>query len=335
MVMTGFSSALPMGSGAGFGGDAPEMAAAEAATHGISTVVAGAVTALQSACPRGPSAPCYVAVRTAPPLRRPITLRRKDKEQKDMYCHRFVSGSSLTSLEPIAIPPAPGGGGGGTGVLCLRSKRVTAAVQTAATSTVVLAWDPEPPPPEAEGHPHAAGRRHVSCLAIVDVPGMRVRTAVAVEWSSAVLYDSKTGSVVTVSFSGSQTLVVDELDATTLKPRWRYRLPLSVAWLVHAPRVSDGYLIFVGSEQPFIGTVFSVDLVNAELYEQDPPAVLAGRPTPPRRRLPRSRFVERLGSEARLGADMAGRCDTAEAPDLARVPRDRSGPAPTAGKGAG
>lgn len=73
----------------------------------------------------------------------------------------------------------------------------------------------------------------------------------------------------------------------------RYSIPISVTWLLHAPKMSDGYLLFLGSETPFVGSIFAVDLRRQMIYQQDPPT--AGPSQRPRRWvLPYNKFVERL-----------------------------------------
>lgn len=95
-------------------------------------------------------------------------------------------------------------------------------------------------------------------------------------------------------------------DPVTLAPQWKFRLPLSVGWLLRAPLVSGGFLLFVGSEEPFLGTIFAIDLRKQQVYEQDPPAPGGARRRPQRRRLPQSMVVERLtrspGVYSRLGS---------------------------------
>merc|ERR1712139_247093 len=71
----------------------------------------------------------------------------------------------------------------------------------------------------------------------------------------------------------------------------------SVGWLVRSARVSNGFLIFIGSEEPFIGTTFSIDLRNSQVYQQDPPRGRGSSRKPERRRLPRALVLERPASD--------------------------------------
>ena len=76
----------------------------------------------------------------------------------------------------------------------------------------------------------------------------------------------------------------------------RYAIPISVTWLLHAPKMSDGYLLFLGSEAPFVGSIFAVDLRRQMIYQQDPPTTAGAGPNQRPRRwvLPYNKFVERL-----------------------------------------
>merc|ERR1712224_544075 len=93
---------------------------------------------------------------------------------------------------------------------------------------------------------------------------------------------------------GSQVMLINQLDEETLTPRWTYRLPLTVAWLLRTPRLSNGYLNLIGAEDPFTGTMFTIDLMHAEVYQQPPPSPEAGEKKPLRRKLPRAMVVERV-----------------------------------------
>ncbi|CAJ1332802.1 unnamed protein product, partial [Effrenium voratum] len=128
------------------------------------------------------------------------------------------------------------------------------------SSELVVAWDPR-------GKGGASGRPF-SCLARVGFPSMSLLGSLSVDLVSSVIYDHSTGSILTLGFSGSQTIVVDQYSAT-LKPQLRYSIPISVAWLLHAPKMSDGYLLFLGSEAPFVGSIFAVDLQRQQIYQQD------------------------------------------------------------------
>lgn len=291
MVVTGLSRAVLAGDGDASAADKGGVLG----TPGVSAVLTGTVSPLPRECPKSNVTPCYVGVQRIPPSAMP-----RREEPWASACHRFVAGTSLSSMRPLVSHSNHSGG-----LLCTRSKNVHAAVATDANGTVALAWDPPfgRPRGTSDSTPVAGmsgsfSRMPFSCLATVSFPKMDIIAVAAIDWASTVLSDDASQSVITVGFSGTQTLVVNVYDTATLKPRWRYRLPLSVAWLLRAPRVSDGYLLFVGSEQPFIGTIFVVDLRNSEVYEQDPPPAANGRRRPRRRRLPRAMFVERISSNS-------------------------------------
>lgn len=314
MVVTGLSRTMSLGGSSGVTGVASQYgnAAGEALPAGVSAVVVGGTaTTLPAACPKGnATSPCYVGVQTLASQQAERALPRPPAG--DVVCHQFIAGGTLATMRPL-LPAAPGvaptaGAATATsagspaaayGVGCVRGEHIHAAVVSSVNDTVVVAWDP----PSSRSRLRGNSGRPVSCLASVSLSSMRPGPVVHVEWASTVLFDQRSSSIITVGFSGAQTLVAQQLDAATLQPRWRYRLPLSVAWLLHTPRVSDGFLIFVGSEQPFVGTIFVVDLRSSEIYEQDPPPTASGRRQPRRRRLPRAMFVESLvGNQAGLSA---------------------------------
>ncbi|CAK9030681.1 unnamed protein product [Durusdinium trenchii] len=171
--------------------------------------------------------------------------------------------------------------GSGTLPICKEAKEpCLVAVQR---GEVVLAWDPN----------RNDGSRPYSCLARVTFPQMQRLTTLAVDLVASVIYDRVTDSIITLGFSGSQTIIADQYQASTLKPQLRYSIPISVTWLLHAPKMSDGFLLFLGSETPFIGSIFAVDLRRQMIYQQDPPT---GGPNQRPRRwvLPYNKFVERL-----------------------------------------
>ncbi|CAE7253878.1 unnamed protein product, partial [Symbiodinium necroappetens] len=213
-------------------------------SSGVGSLVVGSA-ALRGACQGDLGAPCLVAVQRA------IGLAPKEG-QGLTACHRFVAGHTVASLAPL------------TGALCVKSSQIYAAMATATAnrSDVVLAWDPRD---------SRANSRPNSCLALVSFPSMQVMGSLAVDLASAVLHDKVTGSIIMLSFSPSQTIVADQYHAATLKPMLRYSIPISVAWLLHAPKMSDGYLLFLGSEAPFVGSIFAVDLRRQLIYQQDSP----------------------------------------------------------------
>lgn len=220
-------------------------------------------------------------------------------------CHRFVAGSSPEAMRPLHADANR------SQVLCVRSSsRIQAMVATRANGSTVLAWDA----------PLLRLRQQIRsrpCLAVVSLPDLRVGVSMLSESSAAtVLYDQGSNLFITVGFSSVQTIIVNAFDPVTLKHLWRYRLPLTVAWLLRAPKVSNGYLLFVGSEEPFLGTTFTIDLMKSQVYEQSPPSAGGGRRRPRRRRLPRSMVVERP-STSRTSSSLAG---TRGACTLAAVP---------------
>ena len=218
-------------------------------SSGVGSLVVGS-SALR-ACHGHGAAPCLVAVQRAAGLAPKEGLGQGG--QGLTACHRFVAGHTVASLAPL------------TGALCVKSSQIYAAMATATgnRSDVVLAWDPRD---------SRANSRPNSCLALVSFPSMQVMGSLAVDLASAVLHDKVTGSIIMLSFSPSQTIVADQYHAATLKPMLRYSIPISVAWLLHAPKMSDGYLLFLGSEAPFVGSIFAVDLRRQLIYQQDSPS---------------------------------------------------------------
>lgn len=278
--------------------------------HGLSAVIPDAVVAgLLESCPRPEDAAaepssrgsCYLGLQRVDDAPLPPPLAGKPSAA----CYRFVAGEALSAMAPLPLPKHAREGAGldgrATGYGCIMADRLDAAVPTASNSTVVLAWDPHLSRQQVQA---LRGSREsiTSCLSAVSVPSMASGPAVAVDGSTTVLFDRRSSSVVNVAFSATQSLVVEQFDSTSLRLRWRYRLPLSVAWLLQTSRVSDGYLLFVGSEHPFVGTIFVIDLTASEVYEQDPPPTGNGRQLPRRRRLPRAMFVDGPGDVTTEGA---------------------------------
>lgn len=245
---------------------------------------------------------CYVALqRVVEPSESPLS------NASELTCHRFVSGSSLASLErlPSRTPADRWTHPGKERHLCVRSPRIHSAMPTFVSSSVVLAWDPVISREEQQVMMREGRQKPVTCLAAVEFPSLWSGPAIAVDLASTVFADKASSSVISVGYSASQTLVVEQFNAATLELRWRYRLPVTVAWLLHTSRVSDGYLLFVGAEQPYVGTTFAVDLKTADVYEQDPLPAAASRRAPKRRRLPRDPFVEAGSGAAPTAASPA------------------------------
>ena len=93
--------------------------------------------------------------------------------------------------------------------------------------------------------------------------------------------------------------------------------------------MSDGYLLFLGSETPFVGSIFAVDLRRQMIYQQDPPT--AGPSQRPRRWvLPYNKFVERLPENPAMASKqsvlLSCRCDPMKANDLADLAKHRRRP---------
>lgn len=284
MMVTGLDRATAMGT--------------DGAPSDVAAVVTGSLRLPPGACPQGSAtsgrggAPCTVGVHEVTASASLIASAASSA----VKCHRFVAGPSLGAMRPLEMPSK--NGDNGSGVVCLKGL-IQAAVPSADKSRAILAWDP---PHAAEGL-HGSGdslRGSATCLASVDFPGMQVGKVVEVHSASTVLYDAASRSVLTVGFSGAQTLVIRMYDSITLNPTHKFRLPLSVAWLLHGSKQSDGYLLFLGSEQPFVGTLFVLDLVNGDIFEQDPPSA-ATHKRKGRRVLPRAMFVERLITSATAG----------------------------------
>eukprot|EP00931_Biecheleriopsis_adriatica_P080637 TRINITY_DN53998_c0_g1_i1.p1 TRINITY_DN53998_c0_g1~~TRINITY_DN53998_c0_g1_i1.p1 ORF type:complete len:459 (-),score=82.72 TRINITY_DN53998_c0_g1_i1:59-1354(-) len=300
----GFRQTSQQGEG---GQDATEHRAPGGPTPGVSSVVIGAQLLSEACGERG----CFAGVQRA--MNKASSVRQLPGAST---CHRFVTGDSLSSLRPVSQ---------GGGLLCLRSKRIYAAlaVLTGNRSQAVVAWDPS-----KGGVRIGTSGRPYSCLARVAFPSMQFISSIPVDFASTVLYDRATSSIITLGFSaGVQNIVADQYDAATFKPMLRYSLPISVAWFLHAPKMSDGFLLFLGSEPPFVGCIFAIDLRRQMLYQQDPPAG-PHMQRPRRWVLPYNKFVERLPSSdvlsasdsqaamGHLGVSVASPCAAASVDDL-------------------
>mmetsp|Transcript_19437 Transcript_19437/g.42475 ORF Transcript_19437/g.42475 Transcript_19437/m.42475 type:complete len:424 (-) Transcript_19437:92-1363(-) len=280
MVVTGLAQTLLTGRS--------DPAEARSVPPGVSALT-GSMSLAPPMCPASNATPCFVGVQgLAARESAPLQL------SPSATCHRFVVGDSPSSLRPLSTSSETEGK-----ILCLRSKRVRAVVPTGGEKAVIVAWDPVQSEADVQMEDH--GNR-LSCIASISLPELVVGQAIQFSWATAVLFDSGTSSLVTVGFSVNLGLLVQQFDSATLAPRWKYKLPLSVAWLLRAPRVSNGFLLFVSTEDPFKGTVLTVDLRTAEVYEQEPPPLAGGR-RPQRRRLPEA--VERLTEVQHGGACVA------------------------------
>lgn len=241
-------------------------------------------------CGGNDTLPCFVTTRPA----------GNSETSNPLECFSFVFGTAPQNLQG-----APPGANNDSDSFCIGSKEVSAMVPGHVNGTVVMVWDA----PSSKG----SNSQQMSCMATVGLwPGVLLGPVRAMERVRAVLYDSKTSSVAIVGYSASQmqTLEVHQLDASTLRPRWKYRLPLSVAWLLRDARVSAGFLVFVGSEETFFGSIFTIDLEGAQVYEQEPPTPSR---KPRRRRLPRMMVLEKpdlLGEGSHSGGVKGGdHCD--------------------------
>lgn len=303
MMVTGLNHATPMAV-EGLG---------EPPALDVSAIVTGGFSVPGGVCPGGGvnDTDCLVGLQEV-------------KARADARCSRFVVGSSLADLRPVPIGSSSGGGrkeGNASRIFCLRSAQVFAAVPGSGEGSVALAWD-LPVGDAGPGQQEEQQRQHRSpstCLALVSFPGMQVGPTVSVDSAATVLYDSKSNSILTVGFSGAQMLIITVFDAATLEARSKYRLPLSVAWLLHAPRVSSGFLLFVGSEQPFVGTNFIIDLMTTEIYEQDPPPAVTMRRRKGRRRLPHAMFFESLYRGSQTSEALSRRCASGILPSTGTV----------------
>jgi hypothetical protein len=149
-----------------------------------------------------------------------------------------------------------------------------------------------------------------ACVAVMQPPDLRISVSILVGSASTVLYDQGSNLFVAVGYSSVQTIVVSVYDPTLLKPLHRYRLPLEVAWLLRSPRVSDGFLLFVGAQEPFLGTVFTINLKEKQVYEQDPPTPGNHHQRPRRRRLPRSMVLENApDSDSSSDTGLSRKCE--------------------------
>merc|ERR1719161_3519792 len=164
-------------------------------------------------------------------------------------------------------------------MLCLRSRRIAAIVPDTNPDVVFLSWQPR-------------GRaRFLSCIARVSLSSFEVSPVATLELTYAVFRDDKTGFIIAVGYSAIRTLVVRVLQADTLALQWKFRLPLSIGWLIRS-KASSGFVVFLGSEEPFLGTSFVVDLKLAHVYQQEPPNIIVGQRKAFRRRLPTAMVLE-------------------------------------------
>jgi len=240
---------------------------------------------LASMCHVSPGTSCLLGVQRAAS----IPLLARPPKLAGASCYKFVVGTSLFDLQPLSANTSSTG----SPLLCMRSKRVLTVIPQGA-ETAVVAWEPNQFSSQNQLVP--------KCFAVVRLQDAHVsQTAMTGAFSTA-FFDNRSSSIATVSHSDMQ-IVLETYDATTLQPRWRYRLPFSVAWLLRAPRMTDGFVLFVGTEQPFVGTLFVVDLIQHQVFEEDPPQTGSGGRRKTRRRiLPHNQFVEDISGGRHLDA---------------------------------
>lgn len=168
--------------------------------------------------------------------------------------------------------------------------------------------------------PHSLSLSLSTCIAALSLPDLTVKAVTTVDRASTAIFDQATSLLLIIGFSASQMIVVQALDAETLEPKWRFRLPLTMAWVVRAPPSSDGFVLLIGSEEPFLGTVVVVDLKAARVYEQDPPYGPEHRRSP-RRRLPRvhAESLAGRGSDVIVDSGLCGISSESKSRDAARA----------------
>eukprot|EP00929_Paragymnodinium_shiwhaense_P070706 TRINITY_DN35830_c0_g1_i1.p1 TRINITY_DN35830_c0_g1~~TRINITY_DN35830_c0_g1_i1.p1 ORF type:complete len:514 (+),score=58.56 TRINITY_DN35830_c0_g1_i1:191-1732(+) len=270
--------------------------------------------------------PCFMGTQKLPSAPAPgsIDVRAIARHLGDGSCHRFLAGDSPASLRPLVTSASQDDV---ADVVCVRASRIHSVVPTipvlestsATLAHAIIAWDPilpgRSPASSGEswdvdgisGHDKSTwalmpsrwhgGIAGLTCLALValDSAGkLQIGRHMVTDHASVVMTDGASRSLITIGYTASQVMLINQLDESTLTPRWTYRLPLKVAWLLRVPRLANGYLNLVGAEDPFTGTIFTIDLVHAEVYEQPPPSADSRGRTPERRKLPKALAVERL-----------------------------------------
>lgn len=246
---------------------------------------------------------CVLGMQRVPLFRRP-----SHRVPRGATCFRVMVGPTAEELQPMASSSRP--------LLCMRAQRISAVlpVNDKGNTTVYLVWDPSVPRGGESTGGQDTGDRAASdsaqynaalmpaftCVAALTLPDLQVRAMAGVDWAATAVYDSASASIITIGHTAtSGTLVAHSLDPLTLRPKRRYRLPLSTAWSVQLPGVSDGFLLLLGAEPPFTGTAFAIDLGAEQVYMLSPPE---GESDPPvRMRLPKSKHVEELVNGGAMG----------------------------------
>lgn len=197
---------------------------------------------------------------------------QKTRSRNGSTCHRFVSGSVPHNMRHLHD------GHSNRSAFCVHSKQVKAVVPTRGGSAVITWSDTR----FLSKRPDRS-----TCVAVMDLlPDMRMRRVFRASSVSTILFDNSSSSLITIGFSAPQVMVVVQYDAMLLELVSTYTLPLSVAWLLREPRLTDGVLLFLGPEESLVSTTFIVDLVNFEVYQEEPPLVGSRKQKPVRRRMP-------------------------------------------------
>lgn len=284
------------------GSSGDDATAVQSVTPGV-VAIAGGFKLAPPVCGRGSD--CFVGVQRLPPYVTAASLLTDGNSRKVpgllVTCHRFVAGASATELH--ALVPV-GKKVNGSQAFCVRSKRIHSLASSASKeSSAVVAWDPigstkvnlSPRPAAGTGLDQALrSSRMLTCLAAVSLHSgaAEVGPVALVDAAVTVLYDQGSQSLVTIGFTSTQMITVHQYDSVTLKPMVTYRLPMMVAWLLRAERLADGFLLFVGAEEPFTGSIFTIDLRRSEVFEQDPPTLGGSGQMPKRKKLPRRMVID-------------------------------------------
>lgn len=271
--------------------------------HGVSPILPTDVVALGSGfswpspdCNAGGGS-CFVALQRLPA-----------NFAKAGTCHRIVAGSALSSLREVV-----GTGNSSSQVLCVDGSRVHSLVPAGALGASVVAWDPPQAKvnlgmAETSAQVQTWNQQQLTCLRGVGLDTLQVGPSVLVDGVALMLYDAASKTVVTIGFAtASQLLTVRQYDPVTLAAQQTHTLPLTTAWLLNAARLTDGYVVFIGAEDPFFGFVFTVDLRFGNLYQTEPPAPGGGK-RPKRRKFPRGPDQRGLGDASSAQHDFSKLC---------------------------
>lgn len=288
MLITGLSTPLLAG------GDRSASEKDKEIESDLSAVTSSAVLPA-SFCPGNTSGSCFLgAKRVRATSRAHHELAGSSGMPQGVSCHRFLAGASLQAMRPLVTNVSR--------LLCMRSNRIQAVVPVGVNGTTIVVWNPV----QMWARSQQDRARVSSCMVVVKMPDMQVGATLQSEPASTALFDHGSGRLVTVGFSSVQTIVVHVYEPDSLEHlEVTYRLPISVAWLLRAPRISNGFLLFLGSEEPFLGTIFTIDLRKSKVYQQDPPPLGGGNRRPRRRRLPDA-VIQRPPNNGRVRSGVAG-----------------------------